>query len=359
MAPALPGFRSRRNLIVVYKFSELFDKTEDELEYNGHKTVYIDNIDELINNFDFFKKLLSHGYYGAYSKDYKVLEYIEKNTDRQLELHLIDDFENKDRSYIDVDSFEKSKIRIPIAYALWVDSKNDLLINQYLSSDNLFPSSQSGTEKIELDDLKRIREEVYKLNEKCKNLDDIERIIIVSDYLQNRVQFIDHNNVSVSSSGTYITKGRIVTNDDVGNIANVIFNRFGVCRGIASANTVLLNNPQMNVNIRNVSGDGHVWNVAKIGNKYYYIDNTWNITRNISRYPGSLKAKDFSSEYLLFGERKASEIGHHIADSVIPSVEEDDYNRKMLDNKVKRLQYTAKYNNYDKPAYESYKKEDI
>ena len=355
MARELPELKVTPRLIHENRFSELINKSYEELNSNCFQNVYIKDLDELINNYDFFEKLFSiKDYTTVYSKDYRVLDYINKNFDRPILFNLIDDFENKDRSYIDLKSFEKSSIEIPLAYALWVDPTNESKVNQTLDSGNLWPSSGSGVSPIKLEDLKRIREEVYKLADKCKDLDEIEKIIMVSDYLQDRVQFINVNNKSISKDGIYITSGSMPTPDNIGNISNILFNGFGVCRGIAASSTILLNNPQMNVNVRDVRGGDHVWNIVKVGNKYYYVDNTWCITRNPNKYDEALKAKSFSSEYLLFGEKTAQDIGHHEIGCLAPSVEEDDYNRKMLDNKVKKLQYIAKYNDYEKPKYESY-----
>ena len=350
--------RKRTNHINITEFSKLLLLSDSELEQNMTRSIYIDNYDELIENYDFFNKLVSSKYETVYSKDYNVLKYIHDNCDKKLELALLDDFENKDRSYIDMDSFSKSPLIIPLSYALWVDTNKDLHNHQMMNSGNLYPNSQPGVSPIKIDDLKRIKEEVYKLDEKCKGLDDIEKSIIVSDLLQDRVQFIEDNNISHASDGIYITKGRIITSYDTGYIPNILFNGFGVCKGISSTTTILLNNPMLNVNIRNVLGQNHVWNIIKIDNKFYYIDNTWSITRNPDRYDESLKAKSFSSEYLLFGESRAKEIGHHTPSSLTPVIEQENYDRNLLNEKVKKLQYIAKYTNYEKPHYESYKKID-
>lgn len=354
--PELPKRRNNTVRINEYKLSNLNSLRDDELKNNITKTIYIESIDELNKNIDLIKKLFSFGYNQFYSKDYNVLKYMNDVFDEGLDLSLLDDFENKDRSYINIDSFEKSSLIIPLSYVLWTNGEKEIRNHQVMYSANMHPWEEIGTSPIKKDDLKRIKDEVYFLNEKCKNLDEVEKTIIVSDYLQDRVQYIDAGNVSISKDGMYITKGRPVTVNDVGNISNVLFNKFGVCRGISSTMTILLNNPLLNVNIRDVKGSNHAWNVIKIKDKYYYLDNTWNITRNSNKYHESLKAKSFSSEYLLFGENKALEIDHHIPYSITPVIEKEDYDRNLLDKKIKKLQYIAKYTNYEKPRYESHKK---
>ena len=349
--------RKKNNYTCINQFSKLLSLSNSELEQNITKNIYIENYKELIENYDFFEKLIDNGYM-IYSKDYNVLKYIHDNCDKELELALLDDFENKDRSYIDMDSFSKSPLIIPLSYALWVNTDKDLHNHQTMNFGNLVPSSQPGVSPIKIDDLKRIKEEVYKLGEKCKDLDDVEKTILVSDFLQDRVQYIEENNISHAKDGIYITSGRTITPKDTGYIPNILFNGFGVCKGISSATTILLNNPILNVNVRNARNSMHIWNIVKIDDKYYYVDNTWNITRNPDRYDESLKAKSFSSEYLLFGENRAKEIGHHIPDFSSPVIEQDDYDRDLLNKKVKKLQYIVKYTDYEKPRYESHKKVD-
>ena len=47
--------------------------------------------------------------------------------------------------------------------------------------------------------------------------------------------------------------------------------------------------------------------------KDYYIDNTWNITRNPNKFEETLKAREFTTKYTLFGSDTAKIIGHHIS----------------------------------------------
>ena len=353
------NFVIKRNRISSFEFSELLDKSDEQLANNVYQNIYLDNTSLVADNLDFVNKLISLGYGCFYSKDYDILKAIEDSMKekKQITLALLDDFQNKDRTYIQVSYFEKAFIDLPIAYSFWVDTDRDLIVHDRMNGYTLYPSNTTGVSPLKRDDMERIRELIYKLNEKCKNLDDLEKTIVISDYLQDLVQFVDDENVSISASGVYITdcKNAEVNSITVGSIPNILFNHFGVCRGIANATTVLLNNPQLNVNVRTVTGDDHAWNDVCISGKHYFIDNTWNITRNPSKYKESLKAKNFSSEFLLFGIDTALEIGHHFSTSFYPHhIQYDNFDREILDQKVKKLGSIAKYSNYQNPTFESH-----
>lgn len=83
------------------------------------------------------------------------------------------------------------------------------------------------------------------------------------------------------------------------------------------------------------------------------MDNTWNITRNPDKFDESLKAKSFCSEYLLFGEETANKIGHHIPDGCVPNIENNDFNKDIIDCKIKKLSNITDFANYEEPVFKS------
>ena len=340
----------------IYKFSELLNQSDDVLKSNMYSGVYLDDVKLVKENLDFINKLIDIKYRVFYSPNYKLLKALDEiiSKDKMVTLQLTDDYKNKDRSYIDISSFKNTYLEIPLAYAFWIDVDEDLYVNDRISIENLYSSSQTGLSPIRKEWLNPLNNIIRQLAWECRGLDDIEKIIIVSDFLQNRVQYIDYNNRSVSKDGVYITNLDI-NPECVGNVFNILFNRFGVCRGIADATTILLNNKELNVNVRTVSSLSHSWNIVKL-DKTYHIDNTWNITRNHDKYEESLKAKSFSSEYLLFGEKTAKSTNHHDIITLAPSREEEDYDREEIKQKVKKLYISDKgiFRHYDKPLYESH-----
>lgn len=133
---------------------------------------------------------------------------------------------------------------------------------------------------------------------------DTDKVLLVSDYIQSQTQYIDGYE-SVSSQETFITPD-FPKSDEYGKksglVETIINNNNGVCMGIANASTLLLNNPQMDVEVESVYGSSHVWNKVLIDGKYYYFDNTWSITRNENLSAEGLIALSFTRKYLYMME---------------------------------------------------------
>ena len=360
MAPALPP-RRKRTYISNCIFSDLIKMSEQELNLINIPYIYISDLEFLKANFDSLKRLLKTGKFNKIgSTSFECLKYIEENLDDcpPLILTLIDDYEIKDRSYINPLEFTKTTLEIPLSYLLWMKELHpSQKVSLYMlkTYDKPQPAGSNDYEYFSLESLKRIREIISILAEKCQGLSDIEKTILVSNYIQNHVQFVEENNKSQADQ-IYITdsKGQDVTIPAVGSPENVLLHNYGVCNGIANASMLLLNNPEMRVNVRSVKGQGHVWNVILLDGKYYIFDNTWSITRNKDRYPESLKARSFSSDYLFLGSETASIIGHHTANVFGPIIAQEDLSREVVEESQKRLVKIASFSNYDEPVFASH-----
>lgn len=357
MANSLPPRHNNKKIIKMSKFSQFLNATEEMINNNSCYSIYIENIQLLKDNFDVLLKIVNCGKYDYIcSHDFECLKFIEENLkDKEtISLVLVDDLENRDRSYIDTKEFEKTTFVLPCVYLMWNPQiGNNVMISSYFMKNTFYPTIINGFSNISVETLKRIKDFILNL-EKYSNLTNVDKLIVVSNLIQSKTQYIDNGNISYANNCQYITdsKGHIVEMN-VHSASNVILEHFGVCDGITNATTMLLNNPILNVNVRSVLGLGHAWNVVELDGKFYYVDNTWNITRNESKYFESLKAKSFSSDYLLFGLEKAEKIGHHDSITVTPNVEIKNYSPESIDERVKQLRKTICFSNYDKPLFES------
>ena len=120
--------------------------------------------------------------------------------------------------------------------------------------------------------------------------------------------------------------------------------------GIANTSTLLLNNPQMNMEVESVYGCSHVWNKVLIDGKYYYFDNTWSITRNENMSEEGLIALSFSKKYLCFGQKTATAIGHHDPESTFI------YDGIISEDDAIQTNYEQQFVYQKKPIYKSIKK---
>ena len=350
--------------LIENKTSEIYiaDKGDNrDVEYFNHIYANKDLFDKLINKLNTvsISRCLT-----IISENYKILEILNltENLSDKIHFNLLDDFQNKYRNDIDCNKFTRHDLVIPASYCMWMDStklkdgqktayfyrKNDL--NPILASGNSYNASTFKT-------IKKIIEELTEnLDKKISidKLDEVDKTILISNYFQNLVQYVNTNNRSEGPNGIYITDSKEeIVGTNVTYPENVLVNHYGICAGIGNATTLLMNNPLINMNVRSTRGDHHVWNIVNIAGKNYFIDNTWCISRNKHQYPDSLKAEEFSSDYLLFGLDTAKKINYHIATTFLPNVEQNDYNQEEIKNKIKILSKTYKFNDYNKPVFAS------
>ena len=293
-------------------------------------------------------------------RDYESAVYIDKILKNKIDndAFLIDDTLRIDRSYIDLTVLKNINLTIPLNYLMWGIRFNETVNTycyQYTSPTtnyvNLF--SDSGNVKISRENLVKIQsvvEDLYKMNP----ANDIEKVALVSDYIQSRTQYIAGDE-SESIYGTYVTPDFPVEDIYIkkrGLIETVLNNNNGVCVGIANTSTVLLNNPLMNVEVESLFGDRHSWNKVLIDGKYYYFDNTWAITRSDNMSEEGLVTLSFNKKYLLLGQNTINSIGHHHPEVKFVYngiISEDDYNN---------IDYQSQFEYLKKPIYRSYKKND-
>ena len=338
-----------------YSYSEVVVKNIDANQINA----IVISIDDLSVSMETLIELLDkYNEIQLKFKDYESVVFIDKVLNNRItnKTFLMDDSLRKDRGYIDLTVLKNINLTIPLNYLMWGVRFNDsietycFLINNP-QSNYLNPTSINGNEKLSYDDyisiLRKI-EELSKINPKS----DKEKVAIISDYIQSRTQYIDGYE-SVSSKGTFITPDFPEYSDyrrKSGLVETVINNNNGVCMGIANTSTLLLNNPEMDVEVESIYGYSHVWNKVLIDGKYYYFDNTWSITRNENMSEEGLIALSFTRKYLLFGQKTSNAIGHHDSQSIFI------YDGVISEEDADNINYQSKFAYQKGPIYRSQKK---
>ena len=270
-------------------------------------------------------------------------------------VYLINDGKRIDRSYIDIDSITGFKLIVPLSYLSW-GIKFDDYIDTYLvheydeKSSNIRPLRYSKS-FYTVDDQIILMNKIKELAALAHRCNDKEKVMLVSDYIQSSIQYIDSIETH-SHKGIYVTPYVELYNSHESSFSVALNKHYGVCSAISQLSMLLLNNPYMDIESEVMRGNGHAWNKVNVDGKNYYFDNTWSITRNDHQLYGSLMASSFTDKYLLFGSKTANEIEMHSSKN-IPiykgSIEEED---------ATKPEYKSKFTYSFKPVYYSYKKED-
>lgn len=265
---------------------------------------------------------------------------------------LVDDGLRIQRDYIDLAKLENITVRIPLTYLMWGVKFNDV-IDTYSSRTSIpgeiYEADYSNNNTtLTLEDLKRIKVTLQNLA-RHNPKDTIEKVYLVSDYIQSKTQFIEGHE-SVSTRGTFVTPLYPELNPGLVETVNNL--GYGVCVGITNLSTMLLNNPTLYTETESVFGCNHAWNKVLIDGKYYYFDTTWNITRSTNPSESSLITLSFQRKYLLFGTKTAKSIGHHEQQSL--SI----YNNGVMSEEdyQKLISYNSRFNYNQEPHYKSFKK---
>ena len=133
----------------LYKLSDCIGLSMEDIKERISNIFFIDNYQLLIDNIDLVRKIVSYKEVEVlFSKDYRCLQYIENTISdyENITLALIDDFENKDRSYIDSTQFEKTTLQIPLYYLLWNPTiSEEQNISAFVSKKfNMVPCNSNG-----------------------------------------------------------------------------------------------------------------------------------------------------------------------------------------------------------------------
>ena len=225
---------------------------------------------------------------------------------------LLNDYEVKDRSNVNFKDTDYSSVYIPFDYIMYIPSNDKIsgyTCAETIRTEGRFFCGESAPNcnSIIRTNVNEILDEILE-GLPMEQLDDIDKSILVSNWLQRKMQFVE-GRVSNVAGKKYICNAFKGIDHKAGNIETAINEKHGVCAAFARLSCTLLNNPRMNCKCNMIySKEGtHDYFVQEIDGKQYVVDNTWNITRNPNRFEGALKAKSFSHEYLLVGEDKMNE----------------------------------------------------
>lgn len=273
---------------------------------------------------------------------------------------LLDDFKNIDRSYINPSKLEGGMklTDIPYSYVMWNVPFHRFSTLKHLGS-TAKKSSNGYIEVITepcdyLDDfpssktINEITEQAKKYSQ-IPELTTVDKVILVSNFIQNKMQFAE-GKYSTGSDGTYIIEN-FPENINTANINDVLKFHLGKCAGFSRIMMLMLNNPIMNVNCRIQRGIGHDYCIIiDEDENTYVVDPTWDITKNQNRYESALKAKSFGYDYLLIGQDRLSKMQHHENFGIMPNqINNTSLDRSIIEESISKLKsfgYSFVYPDY-------------
>lgn len=323
---------------------------------NGDSQQDLEKISKIIKSIPGLKQLRIS------SNDFRVAEYFNvllKNFNIEKYFDLLNDFEFKDRSEIDFSALSFDESTIPFDYIMYgVDPNGITKYNlQTEKQDNIVKILPQHSQKKYLniqDKINCIIDEIFG-QLPMEQLDEIDKNVLVSNWIQRYIQFIA-GKVSEVGSKEFICDD-FKANDDTGDIMTIIDKHFGVCDGIAKLSVALLSNPRVNCKC-NLSYcyyyDAHAFFTQLIDGVPYITDNTWCITRNPHHVGESLKASSFSDEYILIGQDKISEdedtLKHHTRTGLFKgTIPENGIPRERINQSIEKLKNLGVTFSYDEP----------
>lgn len=366
---------SQFNTQMVDNFSGSCCLTIDKFDYG--------NLDKEIDKFINLIEIPGLKELTIFSSDidvFKIFELIRERSDKKFELNYfleksnqvnlekIREFcnlknSNKKLSYEYIMHIKNDESNINLSY-FSVFGRNDSYLYYASNGENsitLHPSSFKGISDLQKK-IYQIIDEIFKgIN--IDELSDLDKSILVSNYIQNNIQYIEGKS-SFGDNKEYICEKIINKNGESHYLINLLNgNNYGVCGPISLLTVLLLDNPIVKCNCQFIDAgmfSGHYFTTQIIDGKEYIIDNTWNITRNKDKYDGSLKARSFSYDYLLIGQDKLNEsediANHHIPQTkYLYPIEFESIPKEKIQASIEKLtRMGVKFDNYKPPIYEQY-----
>lgn len=330
--------------------------------FSGTFYIYVDNltgnIQEDLEKIARIKSVPGINEVVISSSDFRVAKYFDlllKDFNNIKKFNLLNDREFKDRSYIDFVQLAYDEVTVPFDYIMYgikptgitsytiANIRRGNIIIPKADYQIAYPNIQNQVESIIDEIFGQIPME---------QLDDIDKSILVSNWIQRNIQFIE-GKISYVNGKKFICEEYSAT-DDRGDIMTAIDKHLGVCNAIAKLSVALLSNPKVGCKCNLACSPGHVYFTQVIDNEMYATDTTWCITRNPHHMGESLKSSSFSDEYLLIGEDKINEdqttLFYHTQNCIFKgNISERGISKERIRQSIEKLKSFGVSFDYDEP----------
>ena len=303
------------------------------------------------------------------SNNFEVAKYFNlllKGFDGKKIYNLLNDFDIKNRTELDFSNLNYEEVTIPFDYIMYI--KQIKGITGY----NLMHTTNKNIITIDTNKQKsypNIQEIVNSIIDEIfgrlpmNQLDDIDKSVLVSNWIQKNIQFIKGKITNVA--GRLFICDDYEPSDDTEDIMTVANKHFGVCNGIAKLSVALLSNPRVGCKCNMVRSPGHAYFTQIIDNEIYGVDNTWCITRNPNHVDECLMAASFSDTYLLIGKDKLNEdedtMSHHLRQGIYKGeITQKSLPRERIHQSIEKLKALGvSFEYHEQPIFIQYEEKKI
>lgn len=192
-----------------------------------------------------------------------------------------------------------------------------------------------------------------------QDLDVIDKIILVSNYLQSSVQY--YNGKITEANHKKYEVDYDVDYAQYSNVNSIFEKNIGNCNAISSAFVILANCIGID-SINKVDVGDHSYCIITYHGKIYCIEPTWGCSRNKNQVEGAPKATKFSDEYIMVALSDFTE--HHTVERLLTTADNlatEKFDRNVIQNSIKKLEARGiKFEYSDVPVLKTREiKEDI
>lgn len=169
-----------------------------------------------------------------------------------------------------------------------------------------------------------------------EDLTEIDKIILVSNYLQSTVQYCN-GKITTANNKKYETEYE-GNREEFSSPNTAIEKKYGNCASISGSFHII--GERLGLKVDRVDVGDHSYCIYNYNGKIYIIDPTFGCSRNENQVKGAPKATKFSDKYVMVSLMDLKDTGHHLLTTMItddPKLATKQLDRTIITKSVEKL----------------------